>query len=593
MFLSLGFFLLLASVVLLSFAVSEYFDTRKVHIKTLFALGFGPRLLKRILFTETGIIAITGSVIGALSGIFVNFLIIKALNSVWKGAVQTDTLRAWIDIVPILSGFAVSLLVMTIFMTIKTVRYLKKLNRQEGESHKIPSARINLLFLVPSLVLTITLYILSTIFRDKEITFCFSSGIMLLTSIVLFWRQLYLKGNAGINKFLRKKNAISSIYYSHFPSHAVTPILFIAAGIFAVFITGANRMNFSGKDLDRSSGTGGYLLWCETTIPVKNDLNTNAGRNAAGLDSKMFKDLVFVQGRVSSGNDASCLNLNHIISPPILGIDPSDFIKNGSFSFASKLGGSEVSNPWSYLTMNADTNTIYGIADQTVLEWGLKRKTGDTLLLKAEDGNTLKVIIAAGLESSVFQGYLLIGMKNFTRYFPSVPGSTIMLVEGDPALTENYRNTLAENFNNSGIEVQATTDRLAAFYEVTNTYLSVFGVFGAFGMIIGIAGLGFVLMRNYNQRKRDFALMLATGHTFRKIRQMILSEQLRILVAGVSAGVISAMLATLPSLKGRTDVPWVFLSAMVVIVLLTGIIVLYTSVKSISGESLTSSLKKE
>ena len=28
------------------------------------------------------------------------------------------------------------------------------------------------------------------------------------------------------------------------------------------------------------------------------------------------------------------------------------------------------------------------------------------------------------------------------------------------------------------------------FYEVTNTYLSVFGVFGALGMITGIAGLG-------------------------------------------------------------------------------------------------------
>ena len=46
---------------------------------------------------------------------------------------------------------------------------------------------------------------------------------------------------------------------------------------------------------------------------------------------------------------------------------------------------------------------------------------------------------------------------------------------------------------NYGVNIEKTTDRLASFYEVTNTYLSVFGVFGALGMIIGIAGLGFVL----------------------------------------------------------------------------------------------------
>ena len=64
---------------------------------------------------------------------------------------------------------------------------------------------------------------------------------------------------------------------------------------------------------------------------------------------------------------------------------------------------------------SSEHNTIYGIADQTVLEWGLKIKTGDTLVLRAENGQPLNIIIAAGLQSSVFQGNVLIGKEKFLK----------------------------------------------------------------------------------------------------------------------------------------------------------------------------------
>jgi len=37
----------------------------------------------------------------------------------------------------------------------------------------------------------------------------------------------------------------------------------------------------------------------------------------------------------------------------------------------------------------------------------------------------LKIILAAGLQSSVFQGNVLIGMENFSKYYPSVSGSSV------------------------------------------------------------------------------------------------------------------------------------------------------------------------
>jgi len=180
-----------------------------------------------------------------------------------------------------------------------------------------------------------------------------------------------------------------------------------------------------------------------------------------------------------------------------------------------------------------------------------------------------------------------------TKYFPSVSGSSVILVDGNQAKADSYKNILSDRLSGYGVSISKTSDRLESFYEVTNTYLSVFGVFGAFGMITGIAGLGFVLLRNYNQRKRELAVMLAAGFTFRKIRRIIMNEQIIILMAGTASGVISAIIATLPSLRANEDIPWLFLLSMIVSIAVTGLAAIFFSVRSISGQSLIMALKKE
>ncbi len=162
-----------------------------------------------------------------------------------------------------------------------------------------------------------------------------------------------------------------------------------------------------------------------------------------GLDDNQLSEMSFVQIKRTSGNDASCLNLNHITAPPLLGINPDDFIAKKSFSFSKVLSSREIEViHGKYLNIQAQNNIIYGIADQTVLEWGLKLKTGDTLQLRAENGRPLHIIIAAGLQTSVFQGNVLIGKENFTKFYPSVSGSQVFLVDGNRALIDLYRNVL-------------------------------------------------------------------------------------------------------------------------------------------------------
>jgi putative ABC transport system permease protein len=371
------------------------------------------------------------------------------------------------------------------------------------------------------------------------------------------------------------------------------PVILIAAGLFAVIITGINRLSISDKSMHPSGGTGGYLLWAETSIPVKEDLTSATGLKEFGLDETPYNKMVFVEALRSQGDNASCLNLNHITSPPVLGINPASFIRKKAFSFASLIPGADKSNPWEILNRKEEDNTIYGVADQTVLEWGLKKKTGDTLKLRNESGQVLNIVIAGGLKSSLFQGYILTGEENFSKNFPSVSGYSVFLIDGEKDQSDLYTDVLNTRFENYGIDVQPARTRLATFFQVTNTYLSVFTILGGLGMILGVIGLGFVLRRNYNSRKREFALMMATGFSEKSLRKMILKEQVVMLITGIMTGLISSIVATLVSIAHGPDIPWISLAIIISGIILTGLTSLFVSVRGIRQGPLVTSLRKE
>ncbi len=444
LFLGLGFFLILSAFILLILVVSTFYESKKDQVMTLYSIGFANRKIEKMLFLESGLTAVTGALLGTFAGGLFNIIIIKALNSVWLGAVQTNTLISSFDPLSMIIGFAVTTVIILIILKIRSARFLKHLSRAETGKTVKPSAGKNLLLSVIFLAVTIILTALSFLLPEYSTPLSYSAGVMVFATSILLIRQYFL-GNqkTGIYGF-RSSNQVSASYYSFNPSQAIAPVLFLAAGLFAVIITGVNRMNISDNMLKPSGGTGGFLLWGESSVPVRASLTGDAGRREFGLDEPELKGLSVVQGRKTPGNDASCLNLNHIASPPLLGIDPEEFISRGSFSFAVTMKGIVDPNPWKTLAYPPANGTIYGIADQTVLQYGLMIKPGDTLKIRTESGQVLNVVISAGLKSSVFQGFVIISGENFSRYWPSIPGSQVFLADGDPAMADLYKNTLLQ-----------------------------------------------------------------------------------------------------------------------------------------------------
>ena len=593
LFLGLSMFIILSCLILLSMAVSMFFDSRREHVKAYFAIGFRNSQIRNMLISETLIISTAGAVLGVLLGCLFNFLIIFALNSVWRGAVQTDALSAGINPISLLTGFFSTIFIASLLLIVRTNKFLKSLSVKETGVIRTHSYRLNLAITVTTLISAIVLVIIPLRFSENSTVFSFISGALLFCALIFALRLYYIRyGGQSASPAGARKN-IARKFYMFNPAHGITPVIFIAAGIFAVIITGANRQIVSEKMLMPSGGTGGFLLWAESAVPVRENLSTAEGRKEFGLDDDELRSLTIVQAKRLPGDDASCLNLNHITAPPVLGIETGPFITRGSFSFASAIRNDGAENPWELLDRNPTGNTIYGIADQTVLEWGLKIGTGDTLVYRAENGQPVNIVICAGLKSSVFQGYLIIGKNNFERYFPSVPGSSIFLADGSIELSDLYTETLSGRFARYGMSVMPASEKLASFFIVTNTYLDVFMILGVLGMILGVAGLGFILLRNFNQRKREFALMMAIGYTIRQVRRLIVNDHILIMFWGILTCFASGLTATLQSLRSGAEMPWSIIAAMAFLVIAAGSLALYLSTRSIRSSSLISHLRRE
>lgn len=96
----------------------------------------------------------------------------------------------------------------------------------------------------------------------------------------------------------------------------------LASGTFLVVAIGAFRMDAQRGAWDRSAGTGGFGLIAEGSLPVVQDLNTEAGLEAFGLGATDLPGVRFVPFRVRDGDDASCLNLDRAQRPRLLGVRP-------------------------------------------------------------------------------------------------------------------------------------------------------------------------------------------------------------------------------------------------------------------------------
>jgi putative ABC transport system permease protein len=370
----------------------------------------------------------------------------------------------------------------------------------------------------------------------------------------------------------------------------------IASATFLIVAIAAGHRNPAFERPDRNSGNGGFTLIAESSVPVLFDLNTPAGRKKLGLEEDSPQDRPALTAReslgkvigfrVNPGENASCLNIYQTSQPTILGVPP-EMIERGGFKFVG--AGSE--NPWETLREPEADRVIPVFGDMNTLQYSLHVSPGQTIELFDEFHKPFQVRIAGMLDSSVFQGVLLMDESHFLRLFPSRIGARLFLVE--TSLQEGAAVEWLES-KLPGFDAERVSDRLASFLAVQNTYLSTFQALGGLGLLLGTIGLAAVMFRNVLDRRVELALLRAVGFRNGSLAWLVLCENALLLVWGLACGGGAALLAMLPHLVSiGADVPWRDVSMIVAGVFVVGMAASLVAVRGAVQTPVLSTLRGE
>jgi hypothetical protein len=370
----------------------------------------------------------------------------------------------------------------------------------------------------------------------------------------------------------------------------------LACGCFVIVAIGIFRLDANRDAVQKSSGTGGFSLMGNSTMPVIQDLNTRTGREFFGLSEPELSGVKVVALRVHDGDEASCLNLNRSRQPRLLGVKPE--LLAGRFTFAAVAKGLDPREGWNLLATRAmasrETEEIPAIGDANSIEWALGKKLGDALDYVDEHGRPFKVRLVAAVANSILQGSLIIDEGEFTRHFPGESGHRLFLLDTPGNSAAQVSAALSRALQDVGLELTPAAQRLNEFNAVQNTYLGTFQILGGLGLLLGSTGLGVVVLRNVLERRGQLGLFLAVGFRKRSLHRMILIEHGALLAIGLGIGILAAVLSVLPAIiaPGR-QIPYLSLAITLVLVLLNGTIWTWLATKFALRGDLLAALRNE
>jgi len=591
LFMALSFFLLVAGIILMGLLFNLNLEKRIAEVGTLKALGFTRPTIQRLILSEGLMVAFPGVLLGTLMAYLYNKLIFEALNTVWQDIVMTDILEEVILPSTLALGIVISFALVAITLWYNTNKSLRlessSLQRRIISQQKRGTTWLRIAGWFSGIA-ALALLAFEAGFGQTLNTaiFFISGGLLLLSFLLLSALSLRTSNYQKIQEFTLATLLIKNL--SRNRPRSMRIITLFTVGTFIIISTGLNKKDLHQGSEDPTSGTGGFQYYMESTIPVLKDLNVNENREEQGIEIP----LKFVQLRKSDGDDASCLNLNRVASPQILGLNSSAL--KGRFSIVKHTDDLDPGNPWASLKNELPGGVVPAILDQTVIQWGLGKKVGDTLVYLNEAGEELHLKIVGGLANSIFQGNALIEESLFLKHFPSSSGSHILLIDATTENPEGVEEELQRAFRNYGIDLQSAADRLAMFNQVENTYLSIFLLLGGLAMILGTVGLGISLARNILDRGKEIGIMRAIGYTKNIVLRMIVLEHLILLLLGTLAGAGTAFIATLPSILSEfVQASWQTAAVIVLLILLNGLGWIYVITRNYLKKDLLVTLREE
>jgi len=554
LFLAMSFFLIVTALMLVALMFLFNLETRAGQLGLLRAVGLSAARIRRLVVAEAAVVAVVGAAVGLWAATLYCRMILRSLGGEWSGAVKgLDFVTAYRPMTFGLSGVvAVVLAVATVWvMARRLLAWQPKdllAGLAAGRRPEAPGGRRWPLGVV-AMVLAVGAGAVAVFSQGSPPAFfgagslLMAAGLCALAGVLRRWRTAPTAHGLTSPWQLGGRNTARQSGRSL----AVAGLL--AAGIFMISSMDAFQLDARRDPGARDSGTGGFALVGESTLPIYDALNTPAGQEAVGLDPEDVEGVSFVQSRVREGDEASCLNLQRPQNPRVLGVDPATLAARGAFTFTA--GATE----WSVLDHWDGQGPVPAVLDANYVRYTLKMKVGEILSVRSDSGESSEPVhlrIAGLLAPSVLQGSAVISEAAFEALFPGTGGYRYFLIDAPPATTTFTAQVLTRLLENRGLALTPTADRLNEFNAVQNTYLRIFSALGGLGLILSTAGLGLLLARTVLERRSEFGVLQAVGFPRRTLRRIVIGENTFLLVTGLLIGAAAAVVAVWPVSRGAS-----------------------------------------
>jgi putative ABC transport system permease protein len=449
-------------------------------------------------------------------GLVYTWLVLKLLGTLWKGATQTGGFNLFPGVVPLLAGTVVSAGIALLLLRIVIVRSLKPV------------------------------------------------------------RQRKIKGNSFWWKipFSRRKLVWAGLYANR--KRVLLSFFTLTVGVGIVFSVGLNRRGFTDSR-QLLSGTGGYSLWCESSVPVYHNIATPQGRDKLVLNGLPEGTQVLQMLRYAA-DDASCLNLNKVSQPTVLGVD-MDILKDSEFKILRSIYPDGVSV---FDTVQTAVDSVYPVLiDETVLTWGLMLKPGDTIHYESGTGRKVSLRLAGVLANSVFQGNILLDKKLFSGIWSEITGSEILLFKVNDPETVQTKQLVSQSLSEYGVKVETTARRLETLNSVTDTYLTIFLTLGGIGLLLGMMSFIIVVRKDLIARREQIRLYRSLGYTDAAISHMLTAENRIVPLSATGFGVLASLIGVSGGFTNVSRWIWLMTIALALFLIAAVLIFIRQSVRSV------------
>ena len=620
MMIAFSVFLILAAMILVGLLFRLVMDQRAKDIGLMLAVGYSPRQILRNLLVEGLMVVLLGALPGVVLAMLYAWGMLNVLIWLWPDGNVGQYLRPYFNPLFMAIGVVgvVLMALLTIWLSVRRLVRVAPPALLRGSTmtaeESVKEVKSRSWPIVVSAVVGVGLLIGGgwAATADQRAGAFFGGGLFLLIAGLLLIRRWMLRPRSDTAVSLPR---LATRNMGRSPARTLLTVSLLALATFLVVAVESFRKRPEAAFALPNGGSGGYALLAETDTPLFHPLDSEDGRaemlkalgpvyqdreardptvnrevllNDAENNLKQLKALSF---RLRDGDDASCLNLYQAGRPRILGVPAN--LTGFAFAMTEAVTPEEKANPWLLLDKSHDDGSTPVIVEINTALWMLKTFLGGTVTVPDESGKNVRLRIVGLLQDSVFQSELLVGSGTFQKLYPSEEGFRFFLVDPGDVPSDNAVSLLELGHRSSGLGVQKSADRVAAYQAVIGAYLTTFQLLGGLGLLLGVCGLAAVLLRSTFERSGEFALLRAVGYRVNHLEWLTQLEHWGLLVAGVGLGAAVGLASVVPYLALGGKVGSLRLVLILLAVVVVGLAVVWLATLRACKQAIVPALRRD